>query len=59
MIHIGIIGAGGISESHANGYLQLSDQVKIVAVAHLDHKRAQSVAHRWGRFTRFRIIGKC
>ena len=53
MIHIGIIGAGGISESHANGYLQLSDQVKIVAVADLDHKRAQSAAHRWGAIHAF------
>ena len=48
MIRVGIIGAGGISESHANGYLQLSNQVEIVAVADLDYERAQLAADRWG-----------
>jgi len=30
---IGIIGTGGISNSHADGYLRLGDKVKLIAVA--------------------------
>ena len=48
MIGVGIIGAGGISQSHANGYLQLPDQVEITAVADLDYERAKLAADRWG-----------
>ena len=48
MIGVGIIGAGGISQSHANGYLQLPDQVEIIAVADLDYERAKLAADRWG-----------
>ena len=48
MIGVGIIGAGGISQSHANGYLQLPDQVEIIAVADMDYERAKLAADRWG-----------
>lgn len=47
-LRVGIIGAGRISDAHAEGYLRLSDRVSIVAVAsaRLDHARSR--AHQWG-----------
>ena len=47
-IGIGIIGTGGISHSHADGYLQIPDDAKIVAVADIIPERAQAAAEKWG-----------
>ena len=48
MIGIGIIGTGGISHAHADGYIQLPDRAEILAVADIDYDRAKSVANQWG-----------
>jgi predicted dehydrogenase len=45
---IGIIGTGGISNSHADGYLRLGDKVKIIAVADIIREKAEAAAKRWG-----------
>ena len=45
---IGIIGAGGISRAHAEGYQALGDRVRIAAVADIDAERAADAAARWG-----------
>ncbi|MCZ6680633.1 MAG: Gfo/Idh/MocA family oxidoreductase, partial [Candidatus Poribacteria bacterium] len=45
---IGIIGAGGISRAHARGYLQIPDEVRIVAVADILKDRARAAADEWG-----------
>lgn len=45
---IGIIGTGGISNAHVDGYLRLGDQVKIIAVADIIHEKAEAAAKRWG-----------
>lgn len=44
---IGIIGAGGISNAHADGYLKLPNEVQIVAVADVIYQKAQDAAKRW------------
>ena len=46
-IGVGIIGAGGISHSHARAYQRLPD-VKIVAVADIVAERARAAAEQWG-----------
>jgi predicted dehydrogenase len=46
-IGVGIIGAGGISHSHARAYQRLPD-VKIVAVADIVGERARAAADQWG-----------
>lgn len=46
-IGIGIIGAGGISQAHAKGYLQRSD-ARIVAVADIFPEKARAAADSWG-----------
>ena len=48
MKRIGIIGAGGISRAHAEGYQALGDRVRIAAVADIDAERAADAAARWG-----------
>ncbi|MBC8229216.1 Gfo/Idh/MocA family oxidoreductase [bacterium] len=45
---IGIIGTGGISNAHADGYLRLGDKVKIIAVADIFREKAEAAAARWG-----------
>ena len=45
---IGIIGTGGISNSHADGYLRLGDKVKLIAVADIIPDKAEAAAERWG-----------
>jgi predicted dehydrogenase len=45
---IGIIGTGGISNSHADGYLRLGDKVKLIAVADIIRDKAEAGAKRWG-----------
>ena len=46
-IGVGIIGAGGISRSHARAYQRLPD-VKIVGVADIIGDRARAAADEWG-----------
>lgn len=50
---IGIIGAGGISNAHAAGYLQIPDEAKIVAVADIIPGKAKDAAQRWGAESSF------
>lgn len=45
-VRVGFVGAGGIANAHMNA-LQAVDDVQIVAVADLDHERAESVASRF------------
>jgi predicted dehydrogenase len=45
---IGIIGAGGISRAHAEGYQKLGERAKLVAVADIDAARASQAAKTWG-----------
>ena len=45
---IGIIGTGGISRAHADGYRQLGDQARLVAVADIQVERAREAAAQWG-----------
>ena len=48
-IGIGIIGAGGISRAHAEGYLALGEErVRVVAVADVVADRAREAAAAWG-----------
>jgi len=47
-IGVGIIGAGGISEAHAQGYLGIPQKAKIVGVADIDKKSAKQKARKWG-----------
>jgi len=48
IIGAGIIGAGGISEAHAQGYLSIPQRARIVAVADIDRKSAKQKAAKWG-----------
>ena len=43
MIGVGIIGTGGISHAHADGYMQLPDRAEIIAVADIDYDRARQL----------------
>src|SRR6266513_249222 len=45
---IGIIGTGGISRAHADGYRKLAGQARLVAVADIDLGRARAAADEWG-----------
>jgi predicted dehydrogenase len=58
-LRIGIIGTGGISNSHVRGYQANGDLAQIVAVADINKDRAEDAAHRWGvdqHFTDYRSI---
>ena len=44
---IGIIGAGGISEAHAAGYLRVPREARVVAVADVVKKTAVRKARKW------------
>jgi len=46
-LKIGIIGTGGISNAHADGYLRLGEKAKIVAVADIIREKAEDAAKRW------------
>jgi len=47
MIRLGIIGTGGMANSHATNYKTLKG-VKIVACCDIDPKRASAFAEKWG-----------
>ncbi len=46
-IKVGIIGCGGISNCHTNGYLQLGDRVEIVACCDIDFEKAKKYAEKY------------
>ena len=48
MLKVGIIGCGGISNSHMSGYLQLKDRVEVVACCDIDEPKAKEYAARYG-----------
>lgn len=43
-IRLGIIGCGGMAGSHANGFLELADQMTVTATCDIDLERAQKAA---------------
>ncbi len=45
---IGLIGAGGIANSHAAGYLSCGDRASVVAIAEPDKARAEAMRERLG-----------
>jgi len=58
-LKVGIIGTGGISNSHVRGYQGNADLAEIVAVADIVEDRAREAAARWGvskHFTDYRKI---
>lgn len=46
-IKVGIIGTGGISHSHMNGYKALSDRVEVVAVCDIDEEKVKKYAEKF------------
>ena len=40
-IKIGLIGCGGISEVHLNGYLKVAEQARVVAVCDVSEENAE------------------
>ena len=47
-IGIGIIGTGGIARAHAQAYLDMHPEVRLVAVADIDAAKARDAAAQWG-----------
>jgi len=47
-IGVGIIGTGGISQAHAEGYRQMPAPARLVAVADIAGGRAREAAEKWG-----------
>ena len=41
-IRVGIIGTGGISYSHMDGYKNMADRVEVVAVCDIDEAKVQA-----------------
>lgn len=52
-LKVGIIGTGGISNSHVRGYAANTDLCEIVAVADIVEERAKDAAERWGVATSY------
>ncbi|MBQ6163716.1 MAG: Gfo/Idh/MocA family oxidoreductase [Clostridia bacterium] len=48
MLKVGIIGCGGISNSHMHGYLEMKDRVEVIACCDIDEPKAQEYAERYG-----------
>ncbi|MGM7719471.1 Gfo/Idh/MocA family protein [Metabacillus sp. Hm71] len=48
MIHVAIIGAGAIAPAHINGYLELSEACKIVALCDIYPEKAEKLAKKHG-----------
>ena len=46
-IRVGIIGTGGISYSHMNGYKNMADRVEVVAVCDIDEAKVQAYAAKF------------
>ena len=51
-LRIGIIGTGGISHAHMNGYLAQGDRVELVACCDLDEEKVKAYAEKFG-FARY------
>lgn len=51
-LRIGIIGTGGISHCHMNGYLAQKDRVELVACCDLDEEKVKAYAEKFG-FARY------
>src|ERR1700716_4241888 len=47
-IRFGIVGTGGIANTHAAGLAALGDDAEIVACCDVDPSRAANFAERWG-----------
>ena len=47
-LKIGIIGNGGISNAHMDGYKALGDRVEVVACCDINFEKAKSYAERYG-----------
>ena len=47
MINVAIVGCGGISQAHINGYLQFSDRCKIVALVDIYPEKAKEKKKRY------------
>ena len=47
-LKVGIIGTGGISNSHMHGYQALGDRVQVVACCDIDFPKAKAYAERYG-----------
>ena len=52
-IKIGMIGCGGVSQMHFEGYLAHTDRVKIVAACDLDPNRVEEAQQKYGFGLRF------
>lgn len=46
-LKVGIIGSGGISNSHMDGYLALGDRVEVVACCDIDFEKAKQYAAKY------------
>ncbi len=46
-LRVGIIGAGGIANAHAQGWTSYPDRAEIVAFADIDTTRAQQMSTKW------------
>ena len=47
-LKIGIIGNGGISNAHMDGYKALGDRVEVVACCDINFEKAKSYAEKYG-----------
>ena len=47
-LRVGIIGTGGISHCHMNGYKNNLDKVEVVAACDLDEKKLQAYKEQYG-----------
>jgi predicted dehydrogenase len=45
---IALVGCGGVSEMHLQGYAQHPERVRVVAACDVDDTRAEATARRWG-----------
>src|SRR5437660_3555274 len=44
---IAVVGCGGVSPMHFDGYAQHPERIRIAAVCDLDRSRAEAAAQRW------------
>ena len=47
-LRVGIIGTGGISNSHMSGYKALPDEVEVVAVCDINEPKVKAYAEKYG-----------
>ena len=57
MIRVAIIGTGGISDSHIQGYLQFPEQCQIVALCDIYPDKAVRKAEKYGLADEEIIVG--